>query len=85
MFLWGVKAAVDQKVLKNQRMMDNHAFFSQEIMPSIIQSCRKSGVKPTLDQVKFIDQCISTEYFCRKELYRMMQIESITIKNKTDD
>lgn len=64
--LMRVKAAVDQKVLKNQRMMDNHAFFSQEIMPSIIQSCRKSGVKPTLDQVKFIDQCISTEYFAER-------------------
>ena len=64
--LMGVKAAVDQKVLKNQRMMDNHAFFSQEIMPSIIQSCHKSGVKPTLDQVKFIDQCISTEYFAER-------------------
>lgn len=64
--LMGVKAAVDQKVLKNQRMMDNHAFFSQEIMPSIIQSCRKSGVKPTLDQVKFIDQCVSTEYFAER-------------------
>ena len=64
--LMGVKVAVDQKVLKNQRMMDNHAFFSQEIMPSIIQSCRKSGVKPTLDQVKFIDHCISTEYFAER-------------------
>lgn len=64
--LMGVKAAVDQKVLKNQRMMDNHAFFSQEIMPSIIQFCRKSGVKPTLDQVKFIDQCVSTEYFAER-------------------
>lgn len=64
--LMGVKAAVDQKVLKNQRMMDNHAFFSQEIMPSIIQSCRKSGVKPTLDQAKLIDQCISTEYFAER-------------------
>lgn len=64
--LMGVKAAVDQKVLKNQRMMDNHAFFSQEIMPSIIQSCRKSGVNPTLDQVKFIDQCISIEYFAER-------------------
>ena len=64
--LMGVKAAVDQKVLKNQRMMDNHAFFSHEIMPSIIQSCRKSGVKPTLDQVKFIDQCVSTEYFAER-------------------
>lgn len=64
--LMGVKAVVDQKVLKNQRIMDNHAFFSQEIMPSIIQSCRKSGVKPTLNQVKFIDQCISTEYFAER-------------------
>lgn len=64
--LMGVKAAVDQKVLKNQRMMDNHAFFSQEIMPSIIQSCRNSGVKPTLDQVKFIDHCIATEYFAER-------------------
>ena len=64
--LMGVKAAVDQKVLKNQRIMDNHAFFSQEIMPSIIESCRKSGVKPTLDQVKFIDQCVSTEYFAER-------------------
>lgn len=64
--LMGVKVAVDQKVLKNQRMMDNHAFFSQEIMPSTIQSCRKSGVKPTLDQVKFIDHCISTEYFAER-------------------
>ena len=64
--LMGVKVAVDQKILKNQRMMDNHAFFSQEIMPSIIQSCRKSGVKPTLDQVKFIDRCISTEYFAER-------------------
>lgn len=64
--LMGVKAEVDPKVLKNQRMMDNHAFFSQEIMPSIIQSCRKSGVKPTLDQVKFIDQCISIEYFAER-------------------
>lgn len=64
--LMGVKVAVDQKVLKNQRMMDNHAFFSQEIMPSIIQSCRKSGVKPTLDQVKFIDRCIATEYFAER-------------------
>lgn len=64
--LMGVKAAVDQKVLKNQRMMDNHAFFSQEIIPSIIQSCRKSGVTPSLDQVKFIDCCISTEYFAER-------------------
>ena len=64
--LMGVKAAVDQKVLKNQRMMDNHAFFSQEIMPSIIQSCCKSGVKPTPDQVKLIEKYISSEYFAER-------------------
>lgn len=46
--LMGVKTEVDQKVLKNQRMMDNHAYFTQEIMPTIIQSCRTHGVQPLL-------------------------------------
>lgn len=64
--LMGVKAEVDQKVLKNQRMMDNHAYFTQEIMPTIIQSCRTHGVQPTLDQVRYIDTCISGEYFAER-------------------
>ena len=61
--LMGVKKAVDQKVLRNQRMMDNHAYFSQEIMPTIIQSCRSHGVQPTIDQVRYIDSCVAGEYF----------------------
>ncbi len=64
--LVGVKTEVDQKVLKNQRMMDNHAYFTQEIMPTIIQSCRTHGVQPTLDQVRYIDTCISGEYFAER-------------------
>lgn len=64
--LMGVKTTVDQKVLRNQRIMDNHAFFSREIMPSIVQSCRSSGVKPTPDQVKFIDECIAAEYLAER-------------------
>jgi len=64
--LMGVKTEVDQKVLKNQRMMDNHAYFTQEIMPTIIQSCRTHGVQPTLDQVRYIDTCISGEYFAER-------------------
>lgn len=64
--LMGVKTEVDQKVLKNQRMMDNHAYFTQEIMPTIIQSCRTHGVQPTLDQVRYIDTCISDEYFAER-------------------
>lgn len=64
--LMGIKAAVDQKVLKNQRMMDNHKYFSSEIMPEIIQSCRSSGVQPTADQVKFMEACISNEYFTER-------------------
>ena len=64
--LMGVKTEVDQKVLKNQRMMDNHAYFTQEIMPMIIQSCRTHGVQPTLDQVRYIDTCISDEYFAER-------------------
>jgi type I restriction enzyme R subunit len=64
--LVGVKAAVDQKVLKNRHMMDNHAYFMQEIMPNIIQSCRAHGVQPTADQVRYIDTCISGEYFAER-------------------
>lgn len=64
--LMGVKELVDQKVLRNQRIMDNHAYFSQEIMPTIIQSCRTHGVHPTLDQVRYIDTCISNEYFAER-------------------
>lgn len=64
--LMGIKVAVDQKVLKNQRMMDNHAYFTREIMPEIIQSCRSSGVQPTASQVKFMEGCISSEYFAER-------------------
>lgn len=64
--LIGIKVAVDQKVLKNQRMMDNHKYFSSEIMPEIIQSCRSNGVQPTASQVKFMESCISSEYFAER-------------------
>ena len=64
--LMGIKVAVDQKVLKNQHMMDNHAYFTREIMPEIIQSCRSSGVQPAAGQVKFIETCISGEYFAER-------------------
>ncbi len=64
--LMGIKIAVDQKVLKNQHMMDNHAYFSREIMPEIIQSCRNNGVQPTASQVKFMEACISSEYFSER-------------------
>lgn len=64
--LMGIKRAVDQKVLRNQHMMDNHAYFTREIMPEIIQSCRSNGVQPTADQVKFIEACISGEYFAER-------------------
>ncbi len=64
--LMNVKTAIDQKVLKNQRIMDNHAYFTREIMPAIIQSCRSNGVQPTTNQVKFIETCISSEYFAER-------------------
>lgn len=64
--LMGIKVAVDRKVLKNQRMMDNHKYFSSEIMPEIIQSCRSNGVQPTASQVKFMESCISSEYFAER-------------------
>ncbi len=64
--LMGVKTEVDQKVLKNQHILDNHAYFTQEIMPTIIQSCSTYGVEPTLTQVQYIDSCIAGEYFAER-------------------
>ena len=64
--LMGVKKAVDEKVLRNQRMMDNRPYFSKEIMPTIIQSCRSHGVQPTIDQVRYIDSCVAGEYFAER-------------------
>ena len=64
--LMGIKVAVDQMVLKNQRMMDHQAYFTREIMPEIIQSCRNRGVQPTASQVKFMEGCISSEYFAER-------------------
>ena len=64
--LMGVKKAVDEKVLRNQRMMDNRPYFSREIMPTIIQSCRSHGVTPTADQVRYIDSCVAGEYFAER-------------------
>ncbi len=64
--LMGIKTAVDLKVLKNRHMMDNPAYFSREIMPEIIQSCRINGIQPTASQVKFMEACISREYFAER-------------------
>ncbi len=64
--LMGIKAAVDRKVLKNQHMMDNPAYFSREVMPEIIQSCRSNGIQPTASQAKFMETCISGEYFAER-------------------
>ena len=64
--LMGVKTEVDQKVLKNQHIMDNQAYFTQEIMPTIIHSCRAQGVQPTLEQARYIDTCIAGEYFAER-------------------
>jgi type I restriction enzyme R subunit len=46
--------------------MDNRPYFSKEIMPTIIQSCRSHGVQPTLDQVRYIDACVAGEYFAER-------------------
>ena len=65
--LMGIKAAVDRKVLKNQHMMGNPAYFSREIMPEIIQSCRSNGIQPTVSHIKFMEACISSEYFAERK------------------
>lgn len=64
--LSNIKSVVDLKVMNNQHILDNHAYFNKEILPTIIQACRSKGVQPTFDQVNFIDTCICQEYFSER-------------------
>lgn len=64
--LMRVKTSVDNKVYKNQSMIDNHAYFAQEIMRDILTAFRSNGLQPTLEQIKQINTCIAGEYISER-------------------
>ena len=65
-----VKNDVDQKVLKNQRIMDNPVFFTREILPVVIRALDEKDVDLDDDEgmetLDSINACIAGEYFSER-------------------
>lgn len=61
--LMKVKTQADEQISHNENVLDNQAFFIRSLQPFIIMACKEEGTKVSMPQVKFIDSCISQEYF----------------------
>ncbi len=61
--LMDIKKQTDEAVSRNERMLDNQAFFIRLLQPAIVSACKKRNTTITMQQIKFIDDCISQEYF----------------------
>ena len=64
--LMSVKEQADNKIAHNQNVLDNQAFFTRTLQPFIIAACKRENTKVNMQQVKFIDSCISQEYFTER-------------------
>ncbi len=60
--LLGVKLDVDAKVLLNQNMLNNDAFFEALVMPNVIGSFGKAKVKLDPDSAHYINGLLVKEY-----------------------
>lgn len=64
--LMGIKIQTDEAISHNESMLDNEAFFIRSLQPFIINACKGEGTKVNMQQVKFIDSCISQEYITER-------------------
>lgn len=62
-----VKEKADDQIAHNESILDNEAFFIKSLQPYIISACRQEGTKVSMPQVKFIDTCLSQEYFAERK------------------
>lgn len=60
--LMDVKSQADTQIEKNENVLDNEAFFTRSLQPVIISACRRQNTRVNMEQVMFINQCISREY-----------------------
>lgn len=61
-----VKTKVDDQIAHNEGILDNEAFFIKSLQPFIITACKQEGTKVSMPQIKFIDTCLSQEYFAER-------------------
>lgn len=64
--LMDVKMQTDDKIAHNEAVLDNEAYFIKTLQPFIINACKKQSTQINIAQVKFIDMCISQEYFTER-------------------
>ena len=62
-----VKEKADDQIAHNESVLDNEAFFMKSLQPYIIMACKQEGTKVSMPQVKFIDTCLSQEYFAERK------------------
>jgi len=60
--LMNVKQAADDKVLLNNKILDNEGYFDQMILRTVIQGFKKTSIKLEPDSARFVNHAIVTEY-----------------------
>lgn len=60
--LMDIKNQVDHKVLINRKLLNNEAFFDGIVMPDVINSFKKTGIKLDVESAKYINSCLVREY-----------------------
>jgi type I restriction enzyme R subunit len=60
--LMEIKTQADDKILINQRLLENESFFDQLMRKTVIDGFDKTGVKLDSQSAKFINTCLVKEY-----------------------
>lgn len=65
--LMDVKQKVDDMIFRNERILNNRAYFIKELKPVIFKAMQEEKLKPDVQSITFIDDCLSREYFEERE------------------
>ncbi len=60
--LANVKSKVDEVIMNNENMLDNHVFFEKEVLKIIKQTCENLQLTPTASQIQAIGKLVTEEY-----------------------
>lgn len=60
--LMNVKSQADDKISHNEHMLDNEQYFIGELRPIILKAFIGEHIKPEMQELVFINNCLSKEY-----------------------
>lgn len=64
--LLSLKHQIDERIIANERLLNNEPYFLQDMFPLIKQELNASGIPVTASKIKYIGTCISNEYFSER-------------------